>query len=51
MLGYVSVSKMLGEVSSAELSEWSAYFDVKKQKEKDDKKIEDAKRRAKDNNM
>jgi len=47
MLGYVSVGKMLGEVTSLELTEWQAYFSLKQKKTKSNRAAEEAKRRAK----
>jgi hypothetical protein len=37
---------MLGEVTSAELSEWMAYFEVKQQYQKDGEARETAKAKA-----
>jgi hypothetical protein len=41
---------MLSEVSSEELSEWMAYFEMREQKRDDHSKAEAAKKRAKKNN-
>jgi len=41
---------MLGEVTSEEISEWMAYFQVKTEHEKDSGKAEEAKARAKRDN-
>lgn len=46
-LGYVSVGKMLGEVTSEELAEWVAYFSVKAEQTKEWEKEQAAKERAK----
>jgi len=34
-LGYASVSGMLSTMTSAEVSEWGAYFDIKRQRKAD----------------
>jgi len=55
LLGYGSVSKMLSELTSYEISEWIAYFNVKQEKldqaEDEREKADAAKRRAKENNQ
>lgn len=33
-LGYASVNTMLNEMSSMEITEWQAFFDIKKEEEK-----------------
>ena len=51
LLGYASIKKMLSEITSEDISEWIAYFNVKKQKGDEDRdrteKEEAAKARAK----
>jgi hypothetical protein len=46
MLGYASVGRMLGEVTSEELSEWMAYFNMREDKEKERKAAAQAKAKA-----
>jgi hypothetical protein len=38
---------MLREVSSKELTEWQAYFSVKNKKEEEQRKLDEARRKAK----
>ena len=33
-LGYASVNKMLGEMSSMEITEWQAFFEIKEEEQK-----------------
>lgn len=44
------MSKMLGEVTSKELSEWQAYFSIKEEQAEAHEEEAAAKKRAKDNN-
>ena len=48
MLGYASVNRMLDEVSSLEIAEWRAYFELKKRYAEEDVSAESAKRRARE---
>jgi len=50
LLGYASVGKLLGEVTSEEISEWQAYFIVKEDAGKQQQSAAEAKQRAKANN-
>lgn len=54
LLGYASIKKMLSEITSEDVSEWIAYFNVKKQKDDEHRKQEEqeeaAKARAKASN-
>jgi hypothetical protein len=49
-LGYISISRMLREVTSEEISEWYAFYQVREDYEKQQEVAAQAKERAKQNN-
>lgn len=49
-LGYVSVSAMLREVTSQEISEWQVYYKIQNQENKNALVAQNAKARAKQTN-